>query len=398
MQQYVLNIDWLAIYGYHAMPLDDAKAAPEVYRSQSETEPDRPAGKDDKIDTVQAALTMAALQKKHIGSITLELLQYGTRQFSMLANVYISREKIGVLQAYPRTSTLPRNAMIFKVENQWLYRPDWRAQIGLVFRTLHIVPKSISRIDLAADFNRFACGLHPIEFIRGFMTGEIKHKGRGAGHCDFVQRYAYLKGENRLVDTLHFNALTIGKKTSDAHCYLYNKTLELEQIKMKPWIVECWSQAGFNIDDVWRLEVTCQDKALKFKDKSSGALVELTFDDIAGENHDEVLATYYHMMIHSLFFFFYPTGQKNVSREQMIDLFGDRVPVDRGVVRMLNPSTRTERILIKQLYTMMHRYRGMDLNDGLQSQSLAYKLVDTMNLNGWMARKMDSWKSDKFKV
>ena len=398
MQPYLLNIDWLTIYGTQAMPLDEAKAAPDVYRSPSMDKPDIPASKNERISSEQAAVTVAAIKRRHIGSVMLEVQPYGTAQFSMMAKVYLSREEFGTLLAFPRISTLPRNAMSFKVTNRWLYMPDWRAKLQFVFAALRLQARSISRLDIAADFNLFNCGLHPIEFIRQFMAGEIKHKGRGAGHVDFVQRYAYIQRQNKLIDTLNFNALTIGKKSSDAHCYLYNKSLELEQIKMKPWIVDCWRHAGFDVDDVWRLEVTCKAKALRFRSRRDDKFVELTFDDLISGNSMVYLNDFYMMMIRSLFFFFYPTGQRNVSREKMMDLFGYKVDIDRGVVRFQNPSNRTERILIKQLYTLMNTYRGITMQEGFDAQSISMHLIDTMDLHHWAAKKIDTWKNDKFKV
>ena len=395
---YILNVDWLALYGAHALPIDLAPAGVEVYRSPSEEMFDLCLSKDDRITAEVAAGTAAAMRKKFEHGISIECQAYGTKQYSVLANVYIGRETFGFLQVYPRVSTLPRNAFIFKVANRFLYRVDWVKTLQLVFTELHLHPFSISRLDLAADFNKFACGLHPIEFISEFMQGTLKHKGRGTGHVDFVQKYAYKASAHTIEDYINYNALTIGKRSSDAHCYLYNKSLELQEVKMKEYIKESWEKAGFDVEDVWRLEVTCSARALRWVDKVSGEICKFTFEDIVHPTPTLSISTLYHMLIHSLFFFFYPTGQQNISREHMIDLFGEEIEVERSVLRSSNSSNRTERMLIKGLATMAKKYRGMDLQDMYDAERLASRMVETCHLAKWYARKKPLWNDDKFKV
>lgn len=395
---YILNIDWLSLYGYHALPLNEEHASKDAYRSPSADNPDPCCSKDDRLTEVDATRATGAIKRKHIGALELEVKPYGTRQFSTLIDIYHDNELFAQLQVFPRTSVLPRNAFILKIANAWLYRANWPLRLDMTLRTLNLRPKSISRLDLAADFNVFADGTHPIDFIAQFMRGEIKHKGRGAGHVDFVQRYAYLQRSGKLIDTLNFNALTIGKKTSDAHFYLYNKSLELEQVKLKPYIVDCWDKAGFDIHSVWRLEVTMSSKALRFTDRVTGELVQFTLDNILHPTDRWNIATLYHVMLRSLFFFFRPTGQHNVSREKMLNLFGEEVAIERGVLHDTNPSTRTERILIKQLYTLAKRYKGVTMDDAFAAETTAIHLADSCRLLQWMDEKKSSWANTKFRT
>lgn len=389
--KYILNIDWLALYGTQSLPLrlrpDDRprsvhdEEADEIWQNAC-------AEGADEVTPLEAA---ERLKRWHLGEIELVLLPYGSKQFSAIVEIYYMRDLFGLVQLYPKLPSLPKSAMIFKIANPWLYRSEWMQKFEYICAVLRIMPISISRLDLAADFNTFWGGLHPVEFIRRFMSGEIKHKGRGVGHVDFVQRYARDAKEKAIRDSLHFNALTMGKKTSDAHCYLYNKTIELDEVKNKPYIRDCWRAAGFDIKDVWRLEVTMGAKALKFMDKKTGEPYKFGLKDILHPGDSMNIAILYRSMLHSLFFFFYPTGKKNVSREEEIQLFEDECLIDRGVIRESQVSNRSERILIKQLFTLSQRYTGITETDQKAAVRAANNLVRACDLQEWYDNHKTEW-------
>lgn len=64
-------------------------------------------------------------------------------------------------------------------------------------------------------------------------------------------------------DGIHYHALKFGSTSSMVSTKLYNKTLEMAQVHVKPWIVESWVKAGLLHDEqdttpVWRLEFSVQ--------------------------------------------------------------------------------------------------------------------------------------------
>ena len=253
-------------------------------------------------------------------------------------------------------------------------------------------------IDLAADFNKFACGLHPIEFIRQFMSGELKKKGRSEGRVNFLQEYVSSTAAGVSRDSLHFNALTIGKRTSDACCYLYNKTLEMKEGQLKPWIVQAWTDAGLDIDEVWRLEISLTTKAMRCLDKDTGDYVEFGVANLTDPDSSFTTLKLFHIYLQSLFFFFRPSGQRNVSREKMLPLFGDPIPFTRVVLRDCNPSDRAERVLVKKLHTMVDMYRGCSRDDQHEMRDFAKRLADSCGLGSWYSEKKTYWKDTKYKV
>lgn len=396
--KYILNVDWLTIYGRHTLRLANEKFRPKRgWEDVVMPDSGAPQAGADEPDNAEV-MHFKGIRQHTFGNITLDIQEYGTRQYDVLAHVYYGDEQFGILQAYPRVSTMDPRAFHLKVANMWLYRADVWEKLDYVINVLGLQPKSISRLDIAADFNTFHGGLHPIQFISEFMSGKLKKKGRSRGHVNFSQRYSYSQKEKKFNDTLNFNALTIGKHDSDAHAYLYNKSLELDEEKMKPYIQDCWKIAGFDIKDVWRLEFSLKADALKFFDANTGMLVDFGLRNLMEPDEDLNIATLYFAMLRSLFFFFYPTGQKNVSREKALQLFDDEIEITRRVLREKNPSDRTERILIKQLQTLALRYRHVSLEEKFQAQKMACHLAKSMDLQEWYDQHKRGWEVIRLKA
>lgn len=395
---YILNVDWLTLYGSQHLAL----ARENFLSPQQKKEREQLKRSAETLDTIERmkaeGAQIAAEGTIMVGNLILYVKDYGTRFYSVMIDVYIGCELFGTLLSYPRTANISPNAFQLKIYNYWLYQPDCWKHLAYVCGTLGLTPTSISRLDLAADFNRFADGLHPIEFIRQFMAGEIKKKGRSEGRVNFIQEYVTSKAAGVSRDTLNFNALTIGKRSSDACCYLYNKTIEMREEVMKPWIVETWQAAGLDTSEVWRLEISLTSKALRCFDRDSGEFVDFRLDNLTNPDADVTTLTLFHIYLQSLFFFFRPSGGRNVSREKMIVLFGDEIPFRRSVLRHTNPSNRAERVLVKKLHTMVDRYRGFTRDDQFDMRDYAKRLADSCGLGSWYSEKKTYWKDTKYKV
>lgn len=395
---FILNVDWLTLYGSQHIALARERflmPSQRKERAAVEHTPDQAA----LLEQMRAeGRELAAEKVVFVGNLILEVQDYGTRFYSVMINVYFAKELFGVLLSYPRAKTSRQDSFQLKIHNYWLYQPECWQMLSYVCGTLGLAVQSISRLDLAADFNMFANGMHPIEFIRQFMSGEIKKKGRSQGRVNFTQSYTQSSKSGTTTDTLSFNALTIGKRSSDACCYLYNKSLEMEEETKKPWIIETWKAAGLNPEEVWRLEISMTAKALICMDKESGEYINFGLSNITDPETDCTPLRLYFIQLQSLFFFFRPSGQRNVSREKMLPLFGEVIPFKRSVLRNCNPSDRAERVLIKKLHTLVDRYRGFSRDDLFEMRAYADRLADSCGLGSWYKEKRHYWKDTKYKV
>lgn len=322
---------------------------------------------------------------------TYKKYDHGTRQFKELRDVILKGEVVAVVASKECNTTIGVGVCLVKFDNRLLYRNDLWQVVGAFLNDHNLAPLNITRLDLCADFNTFANGYDCRKFIEDFANGTIRHKGRGNGDMHF-NHYAKRDAAGNSVAVLDYTGLSFGSHDSDARAYLYNKTYELRTIKDKPYIKELWHKAGLDIDkDVWRLEISIKSKGLKFKDKISGEQIEVKERTL--RDMPEVLKVY-HSFVRKLFFFLKNrTGITNISREPMITLFEKSPYYERGVIRPLSCSSRTEKILIKQLWQASQRYRGEEMeNSEFQARELAYKVAESTGLTDWLLQRADEWK------
>lgn len=118
----------------------------------------------------------------------------------------------------------------------------------------------ISRMDVCLDFKRFDSGDYPQQFVRRFMEGKFSK----INQCELTAH-----GSDQWAGRV-WNSLSWGHKKSMIKTRLYCKSLELAEVKDKPYIRQAWFLSGLvdnpinctqhNPDgsiykpDIWRLE------------------------------------------------------------------------------------------------------------------------------------------------
>ena len=171
------------------------------------------------------------------------------------------------------------------------------------------------------------------EFLKNYVRkiGKAEYKLQGC------QKNAHV------VDYLRF-----GGNNSEVSAYIYNKTKELNEVKMKSYIVDMWRCSGLNVEaGVWRLEFSIKSSAIKILDKSDGDLKDISLDNIKNR---EFLEKMYMALVDKYFCFRENTGKSNVTREKKIVLFYNNFKeIERYFVRNLGDATRADKIFIKKL-------------------------------------------------
>lgn len=104
----------------------------------------------------------------------------------------------------------------------------------------------ISRIDICLDFERFDSRDNPQTFLQRFFAG--RYAKINQGHVSARARDQW--------DTRKWNSVSWGSKSSMVSTKLYNKTLELKEVKDKPYIRQAWYAAGLvdDVQDLWRVD------------------------------------------------------------------------------------------------------------------------------------------------
>lgn len=374
---YAVSIDWLAFF------------------CLTDGTPWHPVEDEENTGNVFGSLPWAYKKEPH-----------GTRQFKELWTIMLEGNEVAEVQCIPCSPILPPLSCIVKFNNRLLYSHDLWEIVDRFLRDHAMTINNLSRLDLCADFltfEKYPC----IKFITDFLGSQIRRVGRGKGGAYF-EHFASKGVDGFSHSHLKYTGLSFGDKKSDARVYMYNKSLELREVKKKPYIKDFWNKVGLLQTyrdkagkvvekDVWRLEVSMGSKAMTFKDKMSNEVIHVN-REMVGDGGD--LVKLFHTMIRKLFVFIVNReGITNVTREPRIDLWGhEPAAYDRAIIRNVSCSTRTERILIKQLWTLAGTYRG-DCEDIIHDadlmQQIASNLAEQTDLTRWLIHKRSTWGDSK---
>ena len=173
----------------------------------------------------------------------------------MLLNEY--GEKVFTLLSEPKSSVIRPDAGLIEVANEWLYHG---IGVGGVLRLLKYLVEyrelGMSRLDLAMDF---VPNEKQQKVIWGLSDGSMYVSGKRSGSGFWSSSSAeWMPSEWRGKRIPHCQSW--GHKTTDVKWKLYYKSKELREAGggwfAKPYIVDQWRESGFDINNVWRLEVS----------------------------------------------------------------------------------------------------------------------------------------------
>lgn len=182
--------------------------------------------------------------------------EYGTRVFSQMFTLEDGHGHnwLEIRRAPASTTTengiLPPNAVHLRLTNRACYVDGIIAQLEHFMQTHGYMFKRIRRVDVCYDFTQFDSGDNPTDFVRRYM----RHK-----YSKINQARIHAHGEDTWTGSV-WNSIKWGAPTSMVSTKLYCKSLELKQLKDKPYIRQSWFECGLVqnplniIEDVWRIE------------------------------------------------------------------------------------------------------------------------------------------------
>lgn len=166
-------------------------------------------------------------------------------------------EKVFTLLSEPKSSVIRPDAGLIEVANEWLYHGIGVGGVLRLFKYLcEYRELGLSRLDLAMDF---VPNEKQREVIWGLSDGSMYVSGKRSGSGFWSSSSAeWMPKEWRGKRIPHCQSW--GHKTTDVKWKLYYKSKELREVGggwfAKPYIVDQWRESGFDINNVWRLEVS----------------------------------------------------------------------------------------------------------------------------------------------
>lgn len=268
----------------------------------------------------------------------------------------------------PRVSSIHPNSCHLRIYNEPLYTSSWFDKYCVLMACLPLEYRSLTRVDLACDFNKFYGGLSPRLFIKRYLNGEILKIGINRGYMSFRDMgYVIANGSQRLPDGFKrglpdFNAITWGSK-GYVQTQLYNKSLELREGKFKPWIYSTWERAGLDVRDVWRVEFRIQGAGKECQLLETGDLFAFGTSDFADvERIYQMFSTYADR------YFRFVKADYHVKKTQMspIKFFSYSLDLEPSIKLKINPvkvhSNKTATMVCNFLNEYARRVRNGEID------------------------------------
>ena len=174
---------------------------------------------------------------------------YGTPQYRDMFTIW--RNGFPFLEIRRNPYSLKANGGIFnpndchiRLSNRSCYDVSPINDLRKFLITFQYSLKSLSRIDICLDFNRFDYGQLPAQFLRAYMRGKVSK----INQCNISAH-----GKDSFAERV-WNSVKWGSVSSPISTKLYCKSLELSQVHEKLYIRDAWKLSGLDVSKpVWRV-------------------------------------------------------------------------------------------------------------------------------------------------
>ncbi len=274
-------------------------------------------------------------------------LPTGTKMFKNVTELYHSGELLATLIYNPRSTVLNAQLIQMKIANRYLYHEGLFDLVNMLESDLNLQFIGFSRLDICYDFHLFSYNLHPEVFIKKVASAKIIKKG--------LSNYKFFA---TTLQGCTFEYLKIGSDTSNMCGYLYNKTLEMNKIKLKPYIQKAWFGAGLSeVQDVWRLEFSIKGDSWQLINNITG---EDYKHNVKMLDDKDLLTNLFSLLLDKIFIFYYNNKKIRKDRNQKVILFSE---FDKSHLLInycsLKDSTRADKIFINKLLQTYDELRAL---------------------------------------
>lgn len=293
----------------------------------------------------------------------IEETEKSTRVFKKLYKVIYRGLEYFYIQQEPISSALKRGLTLVKVSNRVLYSEKYVSLLLDLLKSFGLQYKGVSRLDIAYDCNYFCNGRSPKRFLHDYICKPIEQKG-GIYLANVKKHVSFF--EKSISSNTHYSYVKFGMGTGGRSAYMYDKSLELREVKDKPWIRKMWADNGL-IDDekthVWRSEISIKAQGKQLLNLDTGELFALhpTFIDTY-----EKICKIFHFYASKAFDFRINEGQKNRRNFPPLRLFDTRIDITcvPKKVSISADSGRSEKVCRNTLERVSRTY--VDLSDSVR--------------------------------
>lgn len=281
-----------------------------------------------------------------------------TAMFKELHIVKLNSLPVASIQSKPRSSKLNDKLTLIKIDNRVLYSQQYIRMLYELMDALNCTYKGVTRLDICYDCNKFSDGRSPSKFINQFIAKEVGEKG-----------YVYRRGSDKFAcygsksssSKAKITSIRFGSEKSRIGCYIYDKTVELKEVKDKPWIRDMWKENGLVSDEkthVFRSEISIKSQGMDILNMSTGELFRLSPRYL--EHYDNIVKIF-HFYARKYFDFRICNGQKCKKNFDRLYLFeyNDTVTCKPIYLSRKADTGRMEKICYNKLQRLSETYTDL---------------------------------------
>ena len=327
----------------------------------------------------------------------LRLRSYGSSLWCQIADVVWNDWEVAEICWRPRSPAIRSDAFSVRLTNRVLYSQKFMSLLAEIIGHYELTYQGITRIDVCYDCNLLKDERKVPWLIREYLFAQPSQEG-----------HIIRKGSNRFEvfgkrapdGSTEYTAIRFGSKNSNIGAYAYNKSLELLEVKDKPWIREVWEKNGlvhetrydewaalkefernrhinsgsstsFVHTPVWRFEISIKSEGRDLLSVVDGDLQKLGLDFLTSY---EKIKSIFFMYAEKVFNFSMSTGQKRRRYYPRLDIFEDcaQSPIVPIAINRNAGTGRIERICYNKLQNLCNTYHDIPhttrqgLNEAMQ--------------------------------
>lgn len=335
------------------------------------------------IDWLQLYVDLTLLE--YSGEFEVKKLDYGTKHFEILEEIYLQGSIFASIQRKPRSEIIKEHTGIIKIENSILYFADSELIINNFLSLCKIHVLNITRLDIAVDFKKFKNGLLPQNLIKGFMKEKYLKNGRG--------KYTLIGEQKNVLDVSY---LRFGTRASDVNVILYNKSLEMKQKVHKQYISDTWKQlSGSPLADVWRIEFSLKSKANTFVNQSTGEVQNIDLSILSDSIQKQSIAS---ALEDRYFEFKINDGKTNKTRMKRLALLDfDSVEFTNRYMPSGSDIYKRDKSFMKRLYVLDKEQRNVPEYIIEAKNDILEYMQNTEFMEDYFMRKKADWDKTVFR-
>lgn len=278
--------------------------------------------------------------------------------FKKIIKVSLRNLECAIIELDPRSSKLKANMALIKLSNRILYSNRYIEILYKLMSALNVTYKGITRIDLCYDCNIFADGRKPSKFINNYV---LKNDTEIGGYCRKGSDEFICHGKKSSGSASKINYISFGSPQSRVRAYIYDKTVELTEVKDKPWIRELWKQNGIESNDqchVFRSEISIKSEGTDLLNMNTGELFRLS--PIYLENQIQI-EKLFHFYADKYLHFRINQGQKYRKNYPKMELYKNRpeITCKPTHISTSNDTGRMEKICYNKLEKLSEEYSDL---------------------------------------